>query len=166
MSLEMIEDVPNLRTAAIVAGVLSLVYFAYFKAQHKPLPGIPYNEHAVKRFAGDLPEIQERAKDGASIRPWFLEQAHRHKSAIMQIFLGPFSQPTILISDFREASNILMSREADFKRGKKVDVFSGILPNAHPAMETFDPRFKSTRDLVRDVMTPSFLHSVSSIVHA
>lgn len=98
--------------------------------------------------------------------PWFLEQAHRHGSAIMQIFLGPFAKPAILISDFWEVNDILMYREADFKRGKKVDVFSGILPHAHPAMETFDPRFKSTRDLVRDVMTPSFLHSVGKRIHS
>ncbi|RYP48696.1 hypothetical protein DL768_005476 [Monosporascus sp. mg162] len=148
--------------AAVITGVFALLYFVYHNAYPKPLPGIPYNTQATVKFAGDLPEIQERQKDGASIRPWFLEQAHRHGSAITQIFLGPFARPAILISDFREVNDILMYREADFKRGKKVDVFSGILPHAHPAMETFDPRFKSTRDLVRDVMTPSFLQSVSA----
>ncbi|KAF5230621.1 hypothetical protein FAUST_9712 [Fusarium austroamericanum] len=146
----------------VLAGACVLVYFIYQRAYPRPLAGIPYNKHALKRFAGDLPEIQERQKDGASIRPWFLEQAGKHQSAIMQIFLGPFASPAILISDFREASDILMHREADFKRGKKVDVFKGVLPHAHPAMETWDPRFKNTRDLVRDVMTPSFLHSVSA----
>lgn len=144
----------------VLVGVCVLVYFIYQRAYPRPLAGIPYNKHALKRFAGDLPEIQERQKDGASIRPWFLEQAGKHQSAITQIFLGPFASPAVLISDFREASDILMHREADFKRGKKVDVFKGVLPHAHPAMETWDPRFKNTRDLVRDVMTPSFLHSV------
>ncbi|KAF4969320.1 hypothetical protein FZEAL_10250 [Fusarium zealandicum] len=149
-------------TAFFFAGACVLVYLLYQRAYPKPLPGIPYNKHAVKRFAGDLPEIQQRQKDGASIRPWFLEQAAWHQSAITQIFLGPWASPAVLISDFREASDILMRREADFKRGKKVDVFKGVLPHAHPAMETWDPRFKNTRDLVRDVMTPSFLHSVSA----
>ncbi|RYP77481.1 hypothetical protein DL769_003391 [Monosporascus sp. CRB-8-3] len=162
MTQQTFSKAPYYGFAAMIAGVFALLYFAYQKAYPKPLPGIPYNVQATKRLAGDLPEIQERQKDGASIRPWFLEQAHRHVSAITQIFLGPFAQPAILISDFREVNDILMHREADFKRGKKVDVFSGILPHAHPAMETFDPRFESTRDLVRDVMTPSFLHSVSA----
>ncbi|KAK2603993.1 hypothetical protein QQS21_003829 [Conoideocrella luteorostrata] len=148
--------------AVVTAGILAFVYFLYRKAFRTPLPGIPYNIKAANKFAGDLPEIQERQKNGASIRPWFLEQAHRHKSAAVQIFLGPFARPTVLISDFREANDILMHREADFKRGKKVDVFRGILPHAHPAMETFDSRFKSTRDLVKHVMTPTFLHSVSA----
>ncbi|KAM3425903.1 hypothetical protein NHJ13734_009823 [Beauveria thailandica] len=147
---------------AFVVGLVSLIYYVYRRAFPKPFPGIPFNPEAVRNFAGDIPAIKEREKDGASIRPWFLEQAHKHNSAITQIFLGPFARPTILISDYREANDILIHREADFKRGKKVDVFSGILPHAHPAMETFDPRFRSTRDLVRDVMTPSFLQTFSA----
>ncbi|KAF5027019.1 hypothetical protein F66182_894 [Fusarium sp. NRRL 66182] len=147
---------------SILVGACVLLYLLYRRGYPRPLPGIPYNEHAVNKFSGDLAEIQQHQKDGASIRPWFLEQAARHNSAITQMFLGPWASPAVLISDFREANDILMYREADFKRGKKVDVFKGVLPHAHPAMETFDPRFKNTRDLVRDVMTPSFLHSVSA----
>ena len=45
--------------------------------------------------------------------------------------------------------------------GKPKYNFSGVLPHAHPAMETFDPRFRSSRDLVRDLMVPSFLNNVS-----
>ena len=157
---QIIFEYPWSHTVAATIVILS-IWFVFIRPFHKPIPGIPFNSEAAKMFMGDLPEIQERQKDGASIRPWFLEQAHRHKSAIMQIFLGPFSSPTVLISDFREVNDILMHREADFKRGKKVDVFRGILPHAFPAMETFDHRFKSTRDLVKDVMTLSFLHRVS-----
>ncbi|KAJ5294676.1 hypothetical protein N7508_009497 [Penicillium antarcticum] len=109
---------------------------------------------------GNLAELGERQKDMQGMRPWFLEQARRHNSAITQIFLGPFAKPAILLSDFREVNDILSHRDAvDFKRGKKVDVFSGILPHAHPAMETLDPRFRESRDLVRDLMAPSFLHT-------
>ena len=111
---------------------------------------------------GDLAELGEREKKGKGMRPWFLEQAFRHNSAITQIFLGPFAKPAVLVSDFREVNDILSHRDAvDFKRGKKVDVFRGILPHAHAAMETFDPNFKSNRDLLRDLMTPSLLQSVS-----
>jgi hypothetical protein len=110
---------------------------------------------------GDLAELGERQKDIQGMRPWFLEQAHRHNSAITQLFLGPFSKPAILLSDYREVNDILSHRDAvDFKRGKKVDVFSGLLPHAHPAMETFDPRFRESRDLVRDLMAPTFLNNV------
>lgn len=138
-----------------------MVYRIIQRAYPRPLPGIPYNHQAVGRVMGDLTEIGERQQSGQGVRPWFLEQANRHHSAITQIFLGPFAKPAVLISDYREANDILSHRDAvDFKRGKKVDVFSGILPHAHPAMETFDPRFRSSRDLVRDLMAPSFLNTV------
>ena len=111
---------------------------------------------------GDLPEIGEWQARG-KMRPWFLSQAHRHNSPITQIFLGPFAKPAVLVSDYREANDILSHRDAvDFKRGKKVDVFAGILPHAFPALETYDPRFKACRDLTRDLMAPSLLGAVSS----
>lgn len=148
--------------AVFACFLFALVYKIVQKAYRTPLRGIPYNHEAAKKLMGDLAELGEREAKGEGVRPWFLEQAYRHNSAITQVFLGPFAKPAVLISDYREVNDILSHRDAvDFKRGKKVDVFSGILPHAHPAMETFDPRFKSSRDLVRDLMAPSFLHSVS-----
>lgn len=152
---------PNVITVVILTCIGTLVYGLFQWAYPRPLPGIPYNYHATKTIMGDLAELGERQKDTQGMRPWFLEQARRHNSAITQIFLGPFAKPAILLSDYREVNDILSHRDAvDFKRGKKVDVFSGILPHAHPAMETFDPRFRESRDLVRDLMAPSFLHTV------
>ena len=153
----------QLSSTVILASILlTALYLLLQKAYPKPLKGIPYNHAASKRLMGDLAELGERQKNGGSMRPWFLEQAGRHNSAITQIFLGPFAKPAVLISDFVEVNDILSHRDAvDFKRGKKVDVLSGVLPHAHPAMETFDPRFRGSRDLVRDLMVPSFLNNVS-----
>jgi len=158
--------IPSVSSLGIFACILfALVYTVVQKAYRQPLQGIPYNRDAAKKLMGDLAELGEREKKGESMRPWFTDQAHRHHSAITQIFLGPFAKPAILISDYREVNDILSHRDGvDFKRGKKVDVFSGLLPHAHPAMETFDPRFKSSRDLVRDLMAPSFLNSVCAIL--
>jgi hypothetical protein len=154
-----------LSVAVLVSIFLTVVYLVVQRAYPRPLPGIPYNYDAAKKLMGDLTELEDRQKNGGSMRPWFLEQAGRHNSAITQIFLGPFAKPAVLISDYVEVNDILSHRDAvDFKRGKKVDVFSGVLPHAHPAMETFDPRFKSSRDLVRDLMVPSFLNKVSEYI--
>lgn len=98
------------RTVVVAAGIFAVLYFFHRRARHRPLPGIPYNIDAAKRFAGDLAEIQQRKRESASIRPWFLEQAHRHQSAIVQIFLGPFARPSVIVSDFREANDILTQR--------------------------------------------------------
>ncbi|KAF3809047.1 Cytochrome P450 71D8 [Colletotrichum gloeosporioides] len=150
---------------AVIVGVIVLTLCCWILrlAYRQPLHGIPYNRGAAKRLMGDLTELEEWDKSGKGIRPWFLAQAPRHNSALTQIFLGPFAKPAVLVSDYREVNDILSHRDAvDFKRGKKVDVFRGLLPHAFPSMETFDPRFKSSRDLVRDLMAPSFLHSVNA----
>ncbi|KAI9147133.1 Cytochrome P450 monooxygenase TRI13 [Paramyrothecium foliicola] len=98
------------------------------------------------------------------MRSWFLEQAHRHNSAITQTFLGPFTKPAVLISDYCEVNDILTHHDAvDCKRGRKAGVFHGLLSHALPAMETFDPHFKACRDLVRDLMAPSFLQSCNAM---
>ncbi|KAF2965614.1 hypothetical protein GQX73_g7966 [Xylaria multiplex] len=128
----------------------------------QPIPGIPHNVYATKRITGDLAELQEQQNAVGSIRPWFLEQAQKHGSAIVQIFLGPFSRPTILLSDYREVYDILTHRDADFQRGKKAEVLKGILPHAFPSLESFDPRYKESKAIMRGLMTPSFLQNVSA----
>lgn len=151
-----------------ITAILS-VAFAYLLVQRlypQPIPGIPYNKAAAKRILGDIPDIGEHTKQNQSFRTWFLGQAYRHNSAITQVFLGPFSKAAVIVSDYREVNDILSHRDGvDFKRGLKVDAFRGILPHAFPAMETFDPDFNSSRNLARDLMTPSMLHTVSKCLH-
>jgi len=152
-------------TAAVAICTLLLVfgYLVIQRAYPRPLAGIPYNRDAARRLTGDLGEVAAFGKRGGSFRLWFLEQATRHGSAITQVFLCPFLRPAVIVSDYREVHDILSHRDGvDFKRGKKVDAFRGILPHAFPAMETFDPRFKPSRDLARDLMTPSILNSVNA----
>jgi len=109
---------------------------------------------------GDLSETSEWKKKG-KFRHYFPTLARRHNSPISQVFLDPFTKPTVVISDYREVNDILSRRDAvDVKRGKKTHVFAGILPHSFTAMETYDPRFKPCRDLTRNLMTPSFLNKV------
>ncbi|KAI1113080.1 cytochrome P450 [Nemania sp. NC0429] len=148
--------------ALITILFIAVIYATTMRAYPRPIPGIPHNTYATKRITGDLAEMQARQKAGGSIRPWFLEQAQRHGSAIVQIFLGPFAPPAILLSDYREVNDILTYRAADFQRGKKVEVFKGILPHAYPSMESFDPKYKHSRAIMKGLMTPSFLQNVSA----
>ncbi|KAH7311313.1 cytochrome P450 [Stachybotrys elegans] len=151
-----------LRIAAATGLIVGLGYLALQKAYPEPLPGIPYNPDATKRLTGDMKEMTEEVENGGSFRSWFLEQPTRHQSAITQVFLGPLSKPAVIVSDFREVSDILKHREGvDIKRGLKMDAFRGLFSHAFPAMETYDPRFKPYRDLGRDLMTPSFLNNIN-----
>lgn len=54
----------------------------------------------------------------------------RHKSAIVKIFLDPLSKLAILLSDYEEVHDLLLHREPEVKRGKKVDGLSRVLPQA------------------------------------
>ncbi|KAI1270221.1 cytochrome P450 [Xylariaceae sp. FL1019] len=151
-------------TIGLVCLVVVIIGVIVKNAGKRPLPGIPYNERALRSFMGDMGELSERQRAGdTSVRPWFLEQAARHKSALVQIFLGPFAGPTLLLSDYREVSDILTHRDSDFKRGdKKIDVFRGLIPHAFPAMESYHPSFRESRGLTMGLMAPSFLKKVSS----
>ena len=154
---------PPAGSVALCALLLTLGYMLIQRAYPRPLHGIPYNRDAARRLAGDFPELAAFGKKGGSFRQWFLEQATRHNSAITQVFLSPFAKPAVIVSDYREVYDILSHRDGlDFKRGKKADAFAGTLPHTFPAMETFDPLFKSSRDLARDLMMPSVLNSVNA----
>lgn len=161
-----LSTIPRLPAVAVVTTLaLSVCYLLVQRLYPRPLPGIPYNQAATSRIFGDVPEIAEYTEKGESFRTWFLAQAQRHNSAITQVFLGPLSKAAVIVSDYREVNDILSHRDAiDFKRGDKVDAFRGILPHAFPAMETFDPNFQSSRNLARDLMTPSMLHTVSTLM--
>lgn len=164
MPLEILSNL--LAVVTTITLLLTLCYLLIQRAYPRPLAGIPYNHAAAQGVLGDITEIAKYTRTGESFRTWFLAQAHRHKSAVTQVFLGPFFKAAIIVSDYREVNDILSHRDAaDFKRGIKVDAFHGILPHAFPAMETFDPNFKSSRNLAKDLRTPSILHTVSMYSH-
>lgn len=139
-----------------VAAVLALGLL-YYLALPKPYPGIPYNPEARWRILGDVPSIQASPYR----RRWFMEQCIRHKSPIVQLFLSPFGKPIVLVCDFREQQDVCLRRHREFDRSSlnKV-VFGGVAPEHHISMKTADPRFKGNKELLRDLMTPAFLHDV------
>ncbi|ETS82913.1 hypothetical protein PFICI_04789 [Pestalotiopsis fici W106-1] len=150
-----------LAVSAVVVGLLSLLYLAYQWALPKPLPGIPYNKAAVKSILGDVVEVRELQKKGGRPRAWLGEQPWRHNSPLVQVFLAPLAKPILILSDFREAQDILLRRGKEFDRGgRNLDALGGVIPNHHIGMQTSSPRFKANRELVKDLMTPNFLHTV------
>jgi hypothetical protein len=89
--------------------------------------------------------------------------ARRHNSPIVQFFFPPFKGPSVAVVDYHEAHDILTRRTKEFDRGtRSAQIFNTVLPNHHIAMKTTDHRFKGNKDLVKDLMTPSFLSQVSA----
>ncbi|RYP46804.1 hypothetical protein DL768_007046 [Monosporascus sp. mg162] len=149
--------------STIVLGFLFLLYLAYHWALPKPLPGIPYNEDAPKTILGDGAEILRIRRAGGSVRNWLSQQTARHMSPLVQAFLAPFTKPVLILSDFREAQDILLRRNKEFDRASRTnDALRGVLPWHHIGMRTADPQFRRNRELVKDLMTLHFLNTVNA----
>lgn len=145
-----------------VVGATVIFFLLRWVALPKPIPGIPYNKASAKRISGDGPEMKKAAM-ARNVRFWMRDQFAVHNSPIVQLFIRPFGKPNVLVSDFRENQDILMRRTKEFDRSKRsMEAFSGLVANGHIAMKSSDPRFMQNKDLVRDLMSPNFLHEVSA----
>ncbi|KAH8680643.1 cytochrome P450 [Xylariales sp. PMI_506] len=153
---------PYATGVAIFIG-FSLLYWIYQRALPKPIPGIPYNERAVRSPFGDIGGLRQAVREGMQARAWVGKQAAMHNSPIAQIFMAPFAAPMVIVSDFHEAQDILLRRGKEFDRGQRsVDALGGVIPYHHISMKTSDPQFKANKELVKDLMTPQFLNTVSA----
>lgn len=146
-------------TVATTISVLTiLIIIIWWAALPKPIPGIPYNAASTKRILGDVPDM----KKANGVRFWMLDQFVKHNSPIVQIFVDPLRKPRIIVSDFTEAYDVLTHRGDFDKSTLTSDSFSGVVAASFISMKTSDRRFKANKELVRDLMTPSFLHEVSA----
>lgn len=145
--------------AAWVAAAAVALYLLRLLALPKPLPGIPYNPESAARLFGDIVHL----RSAPSRRDWFSATVRRHDSPLVQLFFLPFTRPIVICADPVEIQDICLRRFREFKRSSVVAaIFCGAIPNHHITMADDDPRFKKNRELVRDLMTPAFLHEVSA----
>jgi hypothetical protein len=157
-------DKAQLTVVALVT-VSSLAYLAYRWALPKPIPGIPYDKTAAKHIFGSLPQIISYMKQNdGQVTAWLASHNDKHKAPLVQIWAEPFGKPTLLLTDFQESQDILIRRTREFDRAKRsLDGFTGFIPHSHISMKTADPRFKGNKELVRDLMSPSFLNNVKEL---
>jgi hypothetical protein len=126
------------------------------------LPGIPYDEKSSKRLLGDIPEFEALERAGQSPKDFWKNLARKKNSAIVQYFGLPFMKPFVAIADFRESQDLMLRRGKDLGRGwLNNTAWSGVIPEHFIAMEEHDPRYKATKSLSKDLMTPTLLHEVS-----
>lgn len=151
-----------LTTGAIVLLLSVVVYYVYQLALPRPIPTIPYDESEARNLLGSIPKLVGHIRRHGVVIPWMTGLNARHGNAPLVQFFGlPFSTPTLVLSDFQEAQDILIRRTKDFDRAQRtLDGFVGTIPHHHISMRTQDPRFKGNKELVRDLMSPSFLNQV------
>ncbi|KEY74712.1 hypothetical protein S7711_05462 [Stachybotrys chartarum IBT 7711] len=153
-----------LATTLIITAAATLVYLGYLSALPKPIPGIPYDESAAKHVFGSLPGMISHIKEHGVVMPWLTQHNSKHQAPLVQFFGGPFAKPTLVLCDFQESQDVLLRRTKDFDRaGRTLEAMAGVIPNHHIAMRSDDGRFKGNKELVRDLMSPSFLHEVSAV---
>lgn len=137
-----------------------IVVFLYVLRQlalPKPLPGIPYDHESAKSILGDLPGFAGSPNN----REWAMNHGIKLKSPIFQVFVKPFQKPFVFVTDFYEMVDISMRRLREFDRSEAaISMFEGIVPEQQITLQSHDPRFKRNKELVRDLMSPTFLHKV------
>ena len=149
----------------VVLGVRLLLGLVRHCLLPKPIPGIPYIEASARSILGDIPAMAEhiKATDGTFVT-YLRSVMQRLNSPVVQVFMFPLGKPLVLLGDFAEAHDMLLRREHEFERSATLgDLLVGILPSHHVHLPT-GPQWKAQRLLIRDLMTPSFLHNVAGPV--
>lgn len=140
----------------------TISFLVYWAALPKPIPGIPHSRDGARHILGDIPEIlRTTANSELTHVQWIQQQLEELNSPIIQVFLGPFSRPVIVVADFRETQDVLMRRKEWDRSDVLGDLFWGLIPDHHSQYKTNDV-WKARRRLLQDLMSPSFLHNVAA----
>ncbi|KIX99549.1 uncharacterized protein Z520_05125 [Fonsecaea multimorphosa CBS 102226] len=146
----------------LIVVCIIFLYTGYRRLLPKPIPGIPYNKSATRSLFGDIPEMMSYIAKTEEVWPWVADQIMKHQSPIVQVFARPFGRPWVILSDHRESYDILLRRTKEFDRSAfTADVFTGLVPEMHINFQSTEERFKLHRNLLKDLMTPAFLHEVA-----
>ncbi|KAG8629057.1 hypothetical protein KVT40_002922 [Elsinoe batatas] len=148
-------------TYVVCGSIAALCFLIYRAAIPTPLSNIPYSKESRKPF-GHAGEMMAWSKANETVFDWMAAQGKRLNSPIYQLFIQPFSRPTIVVTDPREIQDILVRRHREFDRATWfTDLFIGTIPDHHIVQQTND-RFRAQRKLLADTMTTGFLHSVAA----
>ncbi|KAI1163868.1 cytochrome P450 monooxygenase [Nemania serpens] len=158
-------DLPSYQFMTLgVSSVILLLVLARRLALPKPIPGIPYIQSSSRLILGDLPAMRKHIEDGGTYITYLGEVLEKLNTPVAQIFIWPLGRPMVILGDFGEAHDLFTHREPEFERAVTLaNLVKGILPSHHIHLKT-DASWKAQRLLIRDLMTPSFLHNVAAPV--
>ncbi|KAI1173283.1 cytochrome P450 [Nemania sp. FL0916] len=149
-----------LNLIVVALGIVTLGICLHRVLLPRPIPGIPYKRSSARRILGDVLDIAKGQMESGEMWKYVGNLSVELKSPIFQMFMRPLGKPWVIITDFREAEDILMRRQGEFDRSTFLgEVFGPLLPNNHVWMPS-DARFRAHRHLLRDTMSPGFLNGV------
>jgi len=146
-------------TAAIVSVVVFL-WLIYRALLPRPIPGIPYNKEATRSILGDTQRMMEYSKKHLEVFGFLTDQCRKHQSPVVQVFIRPLGKASIIVTDFREAYDVVTRRSKDFDRSQFLgDIVGAVVPKHHVGMPS-NEIWRKQRRLLSDTMSPAFLDNV------
>ncbi|OWP04689.1 hypothetical protein B2J93_5708 [Marssonina coronariae] len=100
----------------LLSSITTALYVLYRYLLPKPIPGIPYNKRAIKSLLGDVLPMLKHIGETQELYTWITAQNVKLNSPIIQLFARPFSKPWVIVTDWREAQDILLRRTKEFDR--------------------------------------------------
>jgi hypothetical protein len=150
-----------LLSSPFLIGVCLLAFVLYLlkRAYPNPYPGIPYHLASAKQLWGDSPGLLAAIKHEPN--KWVFDQNRNLGSPVAQLFLAPFSKPTIIIDDVREVKDILSNRTNVFDRAARTqDAYRDLLPHCS-LVKLITPAFKTQRRFWEGVTGTPFLRRIA-----
>ncbi|KAK4504915.1 hypothetical protein PRZ48_002878 [Zasmidium cellare] len=151
------------QTLALLASILAIAGFLLYRAAlPKPIPGIPYNEKSARSLFGDAPDLGKYHSKTHEVISFLTKRLQELNTPICQVWVKPFSRPWVVISDGREATDIMSRRGREFDRSNFFrDLFEALSPHHQSIMPTND-QWRYNRRLMADAMSSPFLNNVAS----
>lgn len=145
----------------VAAGLVVFGLYALKRAYPRPYPGIPYNASSAKSLWGDSTGLLQALKIVQDPSKYIFQQNRNLGAPVIQLFLAPFSNPTVIIDDVREVKDILSNRTHEFDRAPRTqDAYRALLPHAS-LLKLTGPAFKNQRRFWEGVTGTPFLRRVA-----
>ncbi|KAF2168160.1 hypothetical protein M409DRAFT_21605 [Zasmidium cellare ATCC 36951] len=151
------------QTLALLASIVVIAGFLLYRSLlPKPIPGIPYNKDSARSLLGDAPDVGRHHAKTHEILSFLTQRLQEPNSPICQVWLRPSMRPWVVISDGREATDIMTRRSREFDRSNFFrDFFEALIPHHQSIMPTND-QWRYNRRLMADAMSSPFLNNVAS----
>ncbi|KAH8603176.1 cytochrome P450 [Bisporella sp. PMI_857] len=114
-----------------LGSIIISLYLCYRWALPKPIPGIPYNKEAAGSLFGDIGPMVKRTAKTNELYDWMTAQNIKLQPPIIQLFIRPLGKPWVVITDFREAQDVLVRRTKEFDKSDWLgNVSGGVMPES------------------------------------
>lgn len=109
--------------------IFLLAYALYIAILPRPIRGIPHNANTARRILGDVPNALAYQRKHQEMSGFLTDQLVKLDHPVIQLFLRPFGRPWVVVSDFREAQDVMLRRTREFDRS---DFFSNLFTATLP----------------------------------